>query len=168
MEKSGLVISNPRILDAGEGGDDDDEETDDEEGQSSGRESVKFIARQGASHQDVIISGPAGSLERLDKLIQATLEGYARAEMEEEEDEDDREEVLGNREKADMWKNEWKEGHREECQRVAQLEADGEHKVSLKKRERTLRGKVGKEEADEYAKRDDAIVSGKARGKHAM
>jgi hypothetical protein len=132
-------------------------------------DTLRLLAMNGSSAQEVFISVPEGyDKNRLESLIEDCLE--RRRTGFEDSDSDDRtlDLVNTNRQMAKDRANEWKEEHKAQHERTKAAEAQAEEQRDLEARERTLRTKVGAEEAEAYAERDEAIVKGKKRGKHAM
>lgn len=132
---------------------------------------LRLLAMNGGSAQEVFISVPEGyEKEKLEGLIQDCLERRSSAISDDSNSDNEKtlDLVNPNRQIAKKRANEWKEEHKAHHKRIKATEAQAEEKKELEARERTLRTKVGSEEAEVYAERDEAIVKGKKRGKYAM
>jgi hypothetical protein len=128
---------------------------------------LRILAMNGGSAQEVFISFPEDCDEsKIEGLITECLERQKVA----RNDSSDEEVPLINtnhqvaKERANMWKEEHKNKHLA----TKEAEAEAEERKALAERERTLRTKVGAEEVEVYAERDEAIIKGKRRGKYAM
>lgn len=131
---------------------------------------LRLLAMNGGSAQEVFISVPEGyDKDKLESLIQDCLERrFSRINNDSSSDEGTSDLVNPNRQMAKERADEWKEEHKAHYERIKIAEAQAEEQKELEARERTLRAKVGSEDAEVYAERDEAIVKGKRRGKHAM
>jgi hypothetical protein len=62
----------------------------------------------------------------------------------------------------------WKEQHRTETERIKDQEKQAEIEKRISERGKKLKSKVGRDSVQDYAKRDDSIVTGKTRTKNSM
>ena len=132
-------------------------------------DTLRLLAMNGSSAQEVFISVPEGyDKGKVENLIEECLERKASAEQNDSDSDGELDLVNVNRQVARERANEWKEEHKAQYARTKAAEAQAEEQSELEARERTLRTKVGSEEAKVYAERDEAIVKGRYRGKHAM
>jgi hypothetical protein len=133
-------------------------------------DTLRLLAMNGGSAQEVFISVPEGyDGDKLQGIIEDCLERREALYNESDSDDDKALNLINtNRQMAKERANEWKEDHKAHHERVKAIEAEAEEQREVEARERTLRTKVGSEQAEAYAERDEDIVKGRKRGKYAM
>lgn len=138
-------------------------------GDVSHNNAIKCVAGKGKTRQDVaFVLRNVNCGDDLEAAIEAEISNQRRREV--HLDSIEIPETNINKDVFVMEKDLWKQEHKEKHMRNKQKQKMLKEKKALAKRRRKLKGKAAKEKIDvnALADRDERIVNGKKRGKHAM
>jgi hypothetical protein len=129
----------------------------------------KCIAREGTSSKEIFIVDSIGYLteESLQDKINMVLEDKFKK-LTVCDKPNDSSPSMYNRSLHFQLSTSWKEQHRTETERIKDQEKQAEIEKRISERGKKLKSKVGRDSVQDYAKRDDSIVTGKTRTKNSM
>jgi hypothetical protein len=130
----------------------------------------KCIAREGTNSKEIFIVDSIGYLteESLQDKINMVLEDKFKKLTVCNKPNDSSSPSIYNRSLHFQLSTSWKEQHKAETERIKDQEKQAEIEKRISERGKKLKSKVGRDSVQDYAKRDDGIVTGKTRTKNSM
>jgi len=131
----------------------------------------KCIAREGTSSNEIFIVDSIGYLTEdslQDKINMVLEDKFKKLIVYDKPNDYSSSPSIYNRSLHFQLSTSWKEQHKAETERIKDQEKQAEIEKRISERGKKLKSKVGRDSVQDYAKRDDGIVTGKTRTKNSM